>query len=231
MPTQEQLQDPPREPAAKKLGRDPASRRRFLTMVGGTGAAGALSLFIAACGDDDSKTTSSAGAAAAQGSGSAAGDLKIANYALTLEYLEAEFYKEVIAAGIIKDKKVAALAQKFGASEQAHVDALKALITKLGGTPVDAPKTNFQPVLDGGVDKVLQTAADVENLGAAAYLGQAGNISSKEVLAAALSIHSVEGRHAAALNTLLGKSATPDGAFAKPAPMDMVLTTVKPFLA
>ena len=37
------------------------------------------------------------------------------------------------------------------------------------------------------------------------------------MLAAALSIHSVEGRHAAALNTLLGESITPDGAFAEPA--------------
>jgi rubrerythrin len=231
MPTKEQLHESPREPAVKELARDPASRRRFLKMAGGTGAAGALSLFIAACGGDDDKTTSSASTTSSKPAGGAAADLKIANYALTLEYLEAEFYKEVIAAKIIKDKKVAAIAEKFGESEQAHVDALKALITKLGGTPVDAPKTNFQPVLDGGVDKVLQTAADVENLGAAAYLGQAGNITNKEMLAAALSIHSVEGRHAAALNTLLGKSVTPDGAFAKPAPMDMVLATVKPFLA
>jgi rubrerythrin len=221
--------DHPGEPAVRELARDPASRRRFLTMVGGTGAAGALSLFIAACGDDDGsgsmpKTTPS-------GTASAAKDLKIANYALTLEYLEADFYKQVVAAGVIKDKKVAALAQKFGATEQAHVDALKALILKSGGKPVAAPKTNFQEVLDGGPDKVLQTAADVENLGAAAYLGQAADIASPEVLAAALSIHSVEGRHAAALNTVLGKSVTPDGAFAKPAPMDKVLAAVQPFLA
>jgi rubrerythrin len=229
MPTREQLHDPPAEPAVKRLAKDPASRRRFLTMAGGTGAAGALSLFIAACGSDDK--SSSAGTTGTTAKVSAAGDLKIANYALTLEYLEADFYKQVVASGIIKDKKVAAIAQKFGATEQAHVDALKALIQKAGGTPVAAPKTNFQAVLDGGPDKILQTAADVENLGAAAYLGQAGNISSPEVLAAALSIHSVEGRHAAALNTVLGKSVTPDGAFAKPAPMDMVLAAVKPFIA
>jgi rubrerythrin len=229
MPTREQLHDPPAEPAVKRLAKDPASRRRFLTMAGGTGAAGALSLFIAACGSDDK--SSSAGTTGTTAKVSAAGDLKIANYALTLEYLEADFYKQVVASGIIKDKKVAAIAQKFGATEQAHVDALKALIQKAGGTPVAAPKTDFQAVLDGGPDKILQTAADVENLGAAAYLGQAGNISSPEVLAAALSIHSVEGRHAAALNTVLGKSVTPDGAFAKPAPMDMVLAAVKPFIA
>ena len=71
----------------------------------------------------------------------------------------------------------------------------------------------------------------MENLSAAAYLGQAGRIQSKEVLAAALAIHSVEGRHAAALNTLVGRTIVRDGAFAKPASMEEVLPKVKPFLA
>lgn len=74
-------------------------------------------------------------------------------------------------------------------------------------------------------------AGAAENLGAAAYLGQAGNIHSKEILAAALAIHTVEARHAATLNTLLKKSPTPDGAFAKPMPMAQVLAVVKPFIA
>jgi UDP-N-acetylmuramyl pentapeptide synthase len=78
---------------------------------------------------------------------------------------------------------------------------------------------------------ILKTAASVENIGAAAYLGQAGRITSKEILAAALSIHTVEGRHAAVLNTLVGKSIVPDGAFAKPASMDEVLKSVQPFIA
>jgi hypothetical protein len=43
---------------------------------------------------------------------------------------------------------------------------------------------------------VLETAVAVENLGAAAYLDQAHRIQSKEILAAALPIHSVEARHA-----------------------------------
>ena len=50
---------------------------------------------------------------------------------------------------------------------------------------------------------VTKLAAAVENLGAAAYLGQAGNIKSKEILAAALAIHSVEARHAATINLVL----------------------------
>jgi hypothetical protein len=115
-------------------------------------------------------------------------------------------------------------------NEQQHVEALTGTVKQLGGKP-KRPKTNFDSVLSGGEQKVLETAATVENLGAAAYLGQAGRIKSKEILAAALAIHSVEGRHAAALNTVVGKTIVPDGAFAKPASMAEVLPKVKPFLA
>ena len=66
---------------------------------------------------------------------------------------------------------------------------------------------------------MAKLAATVENLGAAAYLGQAANIQSTEILAAALAIHTVEARHAATLNTLLKLSPTPNGAFAAPKSM------------
>ncbi len=56
-------------------------------------------------------------------------------------------------------------------------------------------------------------------------------ISDPEILAAALSIHSVEGRHAAVLNVLVGDEPTPDGAFAQPADMQTVLDEVQPFIA
>jgi hypothetical protein len=140
----------------------------------------------------------------------------------------------VLASGVIKDAKVGALATKFGETEQAHVDALTAAVKKLGGTPAAKPQTRFQHIIDGGPTKILTTAAAVENLGAAAYLGQAGRIKSKEILAAALSIHSVEARHAAALNELVGagfKGSLPDGAFAKPMSMAQVLKQVQPFIA
>jgi len=74
-------------------------------------------------------------------------------------------------------------------------------------------------------------AYTVENLGASAYLGQAPLIQSKTVLAAALAIHTVEARHASTIGTLVKKSVTPDGGFAKPADMSEVLAAVKPFLA
>ncbi len=208
-----------------------SSRSQFLKLAGGTGAAGALAIFLAACGDDEEESSSSSsGDSTEKASGSAKGDLEIVNYALTLEYLEAEFYKQAIASGEVKTKAVIEVAKTIAEDENQHVMALTATVEQLGGKPAAKPKTNFDEVLAGGEKKILETAASVENLGAAAYLGQAGNIKNKDVLAAALSIHSNEGRHAAVLNNVIGKTIVPDGAFAKPADMATVLAAVKPFI-
>ena len=230
--------------ALRELADDPSSRKRFFKMLGGAGAVSAFSIALAACGDDDKKASGDVTTPTQPEPSNAesnTSDLKILNYALTLEFLEAEFYSGVIASGLVKDPKVVSIAKKFGSTEQEHVDALTATIKKLGGKPVAKPKTNFQPTLDKGLKAVLEAAADVENLGAAAYLGQAGKIKNKEVLAAALAIHTVEARHAAALNELVGrgfgdgkgglKGSLPDGPFAKPMDMAAVLAAVKPFLA
>ena len=181
-----------------------------------TGGSTALAAFLAACGSDSSSTTDDDGRNGGGKTGTeqfGKGDVGILNYALTLEYLETAFYADVVKSGLFKGSDLATI-RKFGSEEAEHVAALTAAVKQLGGKPAPKPKTEF-PLKSA--KSVLELAATVENLGAAAYLGQAANIKSPEVLAAALSIHSVEGRHAAALNTLLGKSITPDGAFAKPA--------------
>jgi rubrerythrin len=218
------------EGAMRELAEDPSSRKRFLKMVGGAGAAGAFSVFLAACGSDDNSSSGNTSTSKSSAPASTRGDLEIVQYALTLEHVETDFYNAVIKSGVVKDKKLAEVAMMIRDNEQEHVDALTQTVKQLGGTP-KRPKTTFDAVIKGGADMVLQTAATVENLGAAAYLGQAGRIKSKEVLAAALAIHTVEGRHAAALNSAVGKTIVPDGAFAKPASMAEVLPKVKPFLA
>ena len=154
------------------------------------------------------------------------GDVGILNYALTLEYLETAFYADVVKSGLFKGADLATI-RKFGQEEAEHVEALTQAVKSLGGKPAPEPKTEF-PLKSA--KSVLELAGTVENLGAAAYLGQAANIESPEVLASALAIHSVEGRHAAALNTLLGESITPDGAFAVPADVPTVLKSVEPFI-
>jgi rubrerythrin len=208
------------------------SRRKFIAVGGGT----SLAAFLAACGGGGSSTTTvmnSTTESKPMGNGKESeteqfgkGDIGILNYALTLEYLEAVFYEEVAKSGLFKGKELAVL-KKFGAEEKQHVEALHGTVVQLGGKPAAKPKTDF-PLKSA--KSVAELAGTVENLGAAAYLGQAPNIESPEVLAAALSIHSVEARHAATLNTLLGLSITPNGAFGSPADVQTVLKAVEPFI-
>jgi hypothetical protein len=234
--TRERVEDGPpveqRKNAIARAAADPVSRRKFVALTGGSSA---LAAFLAACGGSDNTTSTSSTTASTSSSGAipppdaatfGKGDLGILNYALTLEYLETAFYQDVVASGLFKGSDLATI-KKFGDEEAQHVAALTAAIKQSGGQPAAKPKTKF-PL--NSADSVLMLAGTVENLGAAAYLGQAGNIQSPQVLASALAIHSVEGRHAAALNTLLGQSITPDGAFAKPADPTTVLNSVQPFI-
>jgi len=230
--TSEAGEESVRQPAGivERLVRDDVNRKRFLKMAGGTGAASFTAFVLAACGSSSKSSSSSSAPAATattSATGSGSGDLAILNYALTLEYLETGFYEKVVASGLFSGK-VASLIKTFGGQEKTHVEALKGAVEKLGGTPAVNPNGKF-PI--NSATQVAQLAYTVENLGAAAYLGQAGNIQSPEILATALAIHTVEARHAATLGTLVKKSLTPDGAFAKPAEMSTVLAAIKPFLA
>jgi rubrerythrin len=215
----------------ERLVRDDLDRKRFLKMAGSAGAASFGAFVIAACGSSKKTTATTAAPAATTGTSTSASaasrDVAVLNYALTLEYLETAFYERVIAAKLFSGN-VGVLIKDFGRQEASHVTALKAAVMKLGGTPAAKPAAKF-PI--ESATQVAELAYTVENLGAAAYLGQAGAIKSPEVLASALAIHSVEARHAATLATLVKKSITPDGAFAKPADMSTVLAAVKPFLA
>ena len=87
--------------AVRELAEDATSRKKFLRQAGGTGVAASLAAFIAACGATRRprrmKSTPAATATAMGKSGTeqfGEGDLGIANYALTLEYLEADFYAQ-----------------------------------------------------------------------------------------------------------------------------------------
>lgn len=159
----------------------------------------------------------------------ATGDLGILNYALTLEYLESEFYTQGIAAKQLSGRELD-LVTPIEAHEKAHVEALTATIKKLGGTPADKPKITFPEGTFGSRDTFLQTASTFEELGVSAYHGQVPLIMSGDILGAAASIAGVESRHAAVLAALIGGTPLPN-AFETPKSMADVLAAAKPFLS
>jgi len=157
---------------------------------------------------------------------SGAGDVDILNFALTLEYLEAAFYKK----GLEKAKlsgEAKKLATEIADHEQQHVEALTQTIKKLGGKPVMAPSVKF-PFNDQ--KSFLKLAQVFEDTGVSAYNGAAPMISSKEVLGAAGSIVQVEARHAAAIRLLNGEDPSP-AAFDPTLSKQQVLKAVMPYIA
>jgi hypothetical protein len=132
--------------------------------------------------------------------------IDVLNFALTLEYIEYNFYQTGInTAGLIPagTPAVAAIAN-IRDHELAHVNLLKGAITASGGTPVSYTAASFDFTAKGNFPTVfsdyptfLAVAQVFEDTGVRAYKGQAGALmSSPSVLQTALQIHSVEARHA-----------------------------------
>jgi hypothetical protein len=162
------------------------------------------------------------GALAASGGG----DVDILNFALTLEYLETDFYKhKAKTVGLSGEAK--SLAALIAGHEQQHVDALIAAIKGGGGTPVKKPTFSF-PVTDQA--SFLKLAYVLENTGVGAYNGAGPSLKNPTYLAAAGSIVQVEARHAAAIGLLTGRSVTPDGGFDKPLTKAQVLAKAGPLI-
>jgi rubrerythrin len=155
------------------------------------------------------------------------GDIDVLNFALTLEYLEAAFYKE--AAGVKGlSSEVAGYVETFGDEEQEHVDALTATIRDLGGAPVEAPGVDFGDAFSSA-GKFIDLAITFEDTGVSAYNGAAPMIQSKELLATAGGIVQVEARHAAAIRYAAGQDPAPE-AFDPTLTEAEVLMAVQPFI-
>jgi len=154
------------------------------------------------------------------------GDIDILNFALTLEYLEAAFYKETAKIDDLSDEAVK-LVETFGDAEQAHVDTIAGIIKQKGAKPVTAPMVDFGDL--SSQDAFLKLAVVFEDTGVSAYNGAAPAIKDKELLAAAGSIVQVEARHAAAIRLLAKEDPAPD-AFDKTLSEKQVLKAVKPYV-
>jgi rubrerythrin len=136
-----------------------------------------------------------------------AGDVDILNFALTLEYLEAAFYAEAVSMGKLSGE-ARTFAMVVAKDEDAHVTFLKGA---LGAKAVKKPKFDFQGTTAKQAT-FLKTAMALEDTGVSAYAGAAPMIANKKTLAAALSVHSVEARHAAWVRQIIGKGGSPSPA-------------------
>lgn len=158
-------------------------------------------------------------------------DVEVLNYALTLEYLESEFYRQGNGANLLSGDEAGYLEQ-IGADEDAHVAAISQTIKDIGGEPVAAPKVDFGMAF-AKRESFLETAHIFENLGVGAYLGAAGFIKEPAILQAAAGIFGVEARHAALVGDLLGlepEGGVYMGANETPKTKDEVLKAAGPFL-
>lgn len=144
--------------------------------------------------------------ASAQGTGLTPGVIDVLKFALTLEYLEDEFYRTGLDSGVISSADLP-IFQTISAHETAHVALLKSVL----GDNADPKPTfdftaggTFDPF--GNYDQFKALSQGFEDTGVRAYKGQAANlIDNNDILTTALQIHSVEARHASAVRRLRGQ--------------------------
>jgi len=159
-------------------------------------------------------------------------DAEMLNYALSLEHLEATFYREAVAmfdnaaftaAGFqtsVRDN-IAQIAD----DEKEHVDALTAVIGQLEATPVAEATYDF-----GYTDlpSFLATAAAIEGVGVSAYTGAVQYVQDTDTLVTtALTIQGVEARHSAYLNQLTNANPFPSSADQAATPEEVLKTASK----
>jgi ferritin-like protein len=139
----------------------------------------------------------------------------VLNYALTLEYLEASFYNNAVAASGLIPAANLSYFTTVRDDEDKHVTFLIGAIKSLGGTPAAIPTLDFSAGNGSGTGPFqnvfsdyslfLKVAVAFEDTGVRAYKGQAPNLlGNQAILTAALSIHAVEARHASAVRQVIG---------------------------
>jgi hypothetical protein len=168
-------------------------------------------------------------------------DVDVLNYALTLEHLEDAFYQEALDMFSEDDfveadrlqsyneefrREVYGYVESAGEHEATHVEVLTQAVELLDGDPEQQATYEFGL---GGVGDFLDLGQTLENTGVAAYAGAAPFVESPDLLGVALSIHSVEARHAALLNELNDESPFPN-AFDAASSQDEVLAAAGQFI-
>jgi hypothetical protein len=164
-------------------------------------------------------------------------DVAVLNYLLRVEYVQAELYRE----GLLDFTTAARIRQfdPYGGQatldqlrslhdqDLSHQDILRALITRLGGTPLGRCTVTFARF--AAAQNMMQTAFAIENIGVSAYLGVVPLLRVPQVQAAVASIAAVEARHSAYIGILNGQSPSPLPADT-PRSREEVLTLLDPYI-
>ena len=176
------------------------SRRKFLAGSAAALAGGALMAVP--------------GVAEAQTQPNPPGDIDILNYALTLERLEATFYRRVLARFNEREFENANIFdglghyvrshayenfQRISRHEDTHIKTLVSVIKSAGGKPVPQSEYDFGIM---SVASAVRTARKLENTGVKAYDGAIAHIFAADYVTAGATIATVEARHASYLNLL-----------------------------
>ncbi len=208
-----------------------ASRRGFLSGSAKVVGGGALALGLAA-----TPRLAAAQNATPMAEEDFEDDIDVLNFALTLEHLEATFYRQGLGedgfdeADFGQDplgNSIFDFLVDIRDHEADHVETLTSVITDLGGEPVEEAEYDFGDALaDPAV--FLATAQALENTGVSAYDYAGAAISDPELLTAAGTIAAVEARHASYLNFVNGTLPFP-AAFETPLSRDEVLEIASPF--
>ena len=156
----------------------------------------------------------------------------VLNFALTLEYLEAEFYDTALRTPGLIPGRFRAVFSQIGLHEKEHVATLQGA---LGPAAIGSPRFDYTgkgmfPDVFANFNTFATVSSTFEDLGVAAYKGQAPNLMGTPALSTALRIHSVEARHAAEVRRVRGLVGF-DGPLDYPKNKIEVLLAAAPFLA
>lgn len=223
----------------KKILSSPVNRRAFLTRMSAAGLGIAAASLLAspafATGQPVLEIVNMPDNGHMPGIPGRTKNEQVLNYALSLEILEADLYRQAlnlaagkpletplpddpsaytlsIDSGGLSEKNAARgfrYLQEFAAVEAAHRDFLHAAIQSGSGNPVGPNPGGYHAPFGSDLRSILTLIRTVEETGVRAYLGAAQFITGFTLTQTAAEIYSTEARHSAALNYILGLDAGP----------------------
>jgi hypothetical protein len=156
------------------------------------------------------------------------GDAAILQFAYQLELLEGNFYAIGADSGLFRSAFLDQIAI-ISEHEFAHADAIATTLGDLGEEVPPEPAFTFPDDATADAATFLGYAATLEPVGIGAYQGAAPALESKDILAAAISIHNAECQHRCAINIMNLVVPPNDIAFEEALPLQDVQEAVAPF--